>query len=276
MTSYTFNGIDAGDQSGISVSSAGDVDNDGVVDFLIGALGADPNGNASGETYLISGADLAALDAASGTDGIIELSDVAAASKSYQFNGASGSDQSGSSVTSIGDVDGDGLDDFLIGAYVADPNGTTSAGETYLISGADLAALDAASGTDGIIELSDVAATGNSYQFNGIDANDQSGIDVASIGDIDGDGLDDFLIGAPEADPNGSRSGETYLISGADLVALDAASGADGIIELSDVAAGSNSYQFNGIDVDDLSGANISSAGDVDNDGVADFLIGAR
>jgi hypothetical protein len=270
---YQFNGIDANDNSGYSVASAGDVDGDGRADLIIGALGADPNGNSNaGASYFISGADLAALDAASGTDGVIDLSDVAAASGCYQFNGIDTNDFSGISVASAGDVDGDGRDDLIIGARGAD----AYAGESYFISGADLAALDAASGTDGVIDLSDVAAASGSYQFNGIDTGDSSGLFVASAGDVDGDGRDDLIVGAPFARPNGNpNAGESYFISGADLAALDAASGTDGQIDLSDVAAASGSYQFNGIDGGDRSGYSVASAGDVDGDGRGDLIIGA-
>ncbi|MGB2356315.1 integrin alpha, partial [Planktomarina sp.] len=275
MKSYTFRGIGASDFSGVSVSSAGNVDGDGKDDFIIGAPKADPNGSISGEIYLISGADLAALDAASaGTPGVIELSDLAATGNSYQFIGADRGDWAGYSISSAGDVDKDGKDDFIIGAPRADPNGTTS-GSVYLISGADLVALDLASGADGVIELSDVAAGSKSYQFNGVSAGDEAGSSISSLRDVDGDGHDDLIIGAIDADPNGNSSGEIYFISGIDLAALDRASGVDGVIDLSDVAGTGGSYQFNGIALGDNAGSSVSSAGDVDGDGKDDLIIGA-
>jgi hypothetical protein len=160
-TSYEFVGQDAGDQSGFSVSSAGDVDGDGLADLLIGAIGADGLSNGefgSGSTYLINAADLAALDAADGTvDGIIDLSFVAATVTSYEFVGQDGNDRSGFSVSSAGDVDGDGLADLLIGAIGADglSNGEFGSGSAYLIEADQLAAYDARDGVvDGIIDLS--------------------------------------------------------------------------------------------------------------------------
>ena len=238
MKSYTFHGSTTNDFAGYSLSNVGDIDGDGRDDFIIGANRVDSNGKTdTGAIYFVSGADLAALDFASGTDGKIELSDVAASSKSYQFNGILAGDQAGKSVSFVGDVDGDNITDFIIGARYGDGNGTDS-GDLFLISGADLAALDTAGGAaaDGVIELSDVATTGSSYQFDGADPGDRAGSAFSSLGDVDGDSIDDFIIGAFYADISGKvNAGAAYFISGADLAALDAASGTDGVIDLADV-----------------------------------------
>ncbi len=254
-----FNGIDASDTSGVSVSSAGDVNGDGFADLLIGALGADPNGNnQAGETYLVYGQ-------ASGLTGVIHLSEIAAGTRNGAvFNGIDADDRSGVSVSSAGDVNGDGFADLLIGANWADPNGNSQAGETYLVYGQ-------ASGLTGVINLSEIAAgTRNGAVFNGIDADDNSGVSVSSAGDVNGDGFADLLIGAQLADPNGnSKAGETYLVYGQ-------ASGLTGVINLSEIAAGTrNGAVFNGIDAYGRSGNSVSSAGDVNGDGYADLLIGA-
>ncbi len=75
----------------------------------------------------------------------------------YKFVGEDGGDYSGHSVSSAGDVDGDGNDDLLIGADLADDGGGSNSGSTYLINADDLAALDAADGsTDGVISLANV------------------------------------------------------------------------------------------------------------------------
>jgi hypothetical protein len=92
--SYQFIGTEAGDYAGFAVAAAGDVDNDGLADLIIGAVEADGGGNGSGEAYLISGADLAAADAADGsTDGVIDLDFITdpdfdrTGAGSYQFIG---------------------------------------------------------------------------------------------------------------------------------------------------------------------------------------------
>ena len=177
-------------------------------------------------------------------------------------------------------MNGDGVDDLLIGAPYANANGRGDSGETYLVFGDELASLDAANGIAGSIDLSDLNGT-TGYIIKGIAGGDYSGYSVSSAGDVNGDGRDDLLIGAYQGDPNSTNSGETYLVFGNQLANLDKAGGttADGKINLSALqgttAATGYGYIINGIDGGDLSGASVSSAGDVNNDGYDDLLIGA-
>jgi hypothetical protein len=288
---YRFIGTEGSDYAGGSVASAGDVDNDGLADIIIGAVLADGGGDASGEAYLISGADLAAADAADGsTDWVIDLDFITdpdfdrAGARSYQFIGAEGGDFAGHSVSTAGDIDGDGTNDLIIGAIFADGRGGA-----YMIGGADLAAADAADGTaDGVIDLDFITdpdfdrSASRSYQFIGTERDTFSGSSVGAVGDMDGDGHPDLFISAKFADGGGNASGEAYLISGADLVAADAADGAtDGVIDLGFITdpdfdrTGAGSYQFTGTEAGDYAGKSVSSAGDVDGDGLADLIIGA-
>ena len=201
---FILNGIDRGDFSGQSVSSAGDVNGDGYDDLIIGARGADPNGNfAAGETYVVYGGA-----SAPGTEGVLDLSSLDG-TNGFILNGIDAFDYSGWSVSSAGDVNGDGYDDLIIGAYRADPNGNSYAGETYIVYGG-VSAL----GRDGMLDLGALDGS-NGFTLNGIDANDFSGFSVSSAGDVNGDGYDDLIIGAQNADPNGNRNaGETYIIYG--------------------------------------------------------------
>ncbi len=102
------------------MSSAGDVDGDGLDDFLVGAAGNDDGGWDAGKAYLILGSSL-------GSSPTIDLS-----SADYSFVGENNGDEAGFSLASLGDADGDGLDDLLVGGFRND-DVSTNAGKTYLL-----------------------------------------------------------------------------------------------------------------------------------------------
>jgi Ca2+-binding RTX toxin-like protein len=126
-------------------------------------------------------------------------------SNGFILNGIDESDYSGRSVSGAGDINGDGIDDLIIGAYLANPNGSYS-GESYVVFGRT-------SGFGTSLNLSSLNGS-NGFILNGIDGNDRSGRSVSGAGDINGDGIDDLIIGAFRAAPNGGDSGESYVVFG--------------------------------------------------------------
>jgi len=235
----TFFGIDQLDQLGIGVGS-GDFNNDGIDDLIIGANQAEqPGGNNQGETYIIYGPF--------NDTGVFNLS-----TANVTFFGIDASDLSGIVVGS-GDFNNDGIDDVIIGARDAEPSGKEAAdekqGETYIVYGPI--------NDTGVFNLSTANVT-----FFGIDASDFSGGGVGS-GDLNNDGIDDVIIGAPLAEqPGGIDQGETYIIYGP--------INDTGVFNLS-IA---NVTLF-GIDESDFSGRTVGS-GDFNNDGIDDVIIGAQ
>jgi hypothetical protein len=90
-------------------------------------------------------------------------------------------------VSSAGDVNGDGFDDLIVGAYGADPNGSNS-GSSYVVFGKS-------GGFAATINLSTLDGT-NGFRLDGVAADDRSGFSVSSAGDVNGDGFDDLIVGA--------------------------------------------------------------------------------
>ncbi len=169
-----------------SAAGAGDVNGDGFDDILIGGPGHDESGMDAGKAFLL-------LGRAGEWTMETSLSDA----DLFLLAEREG-DEFGTLVAGAGDVDGDGYDDFLISARMNDDGGT-SAGKTYLYFGG-------------------AAISGGSPPFSasliGEDVGDRTGDALAGQGDVNGDGLTDFLVGAPQNNEGGLGVGQTYLVLG--------------------------------------------------------------
>ena len=224
-------GVAEGDNAGYSVSAAGDVNGDGYGDLIIGAPYAKPDGQPSGESYVLFGKasgfaeiDLANLDPNDG----------------FRVSAVGNGDASGYSVSAAGDVNGDGFDDLIVGAAYASPPGTDQAGESYVIFGSKfIVGLDTFVGSG--------SGTSSAEVFIGTDGDDVmtggGGADAFSAGA----GNDTIHLGAP-----GSSDSSFVKInggSGVDTLVLD---GSGMLLDLNTAGIGS---RVQGIEQIDLTGS---------------------
>ena len=241
QTGFQLQGENANDWSGYAVSIAGDVNDDGISDLIIGAPKANSN---AGAAYVVFGhtgnfADSFDLSSLNGLNGA-------------KFTGENTGDQAGFYVSDAGDVNGDGIDDFLISS----PQVNSAAGASYLIFGH--------TGTwTTPLSLSSLNGL-NGVKLTGESLGDQSGTSASGAGDINSDGISDFVIGAVAVN---SYTGASYLVFGhtsswTSPMSLSTLNGANGV-------------KFPGENTNDNAGISVDSAGDINNDGVNDLIIGA-
>ncbi len=194
---FRLDGEAESDNSGISVSTAGDINGDGLDDIIIGAFRTDSNGINSGSSYVIFGTS-------SGFNATLNLSTLDG-SNGFRIDGETAGDTSGNDVSGAGDVNGDGLDDLIIGTTNLESNNSDT-GSSYVVFGST-------SEFNATLNLSTLNGR-NGFRLDGEAANDNSGSAISAVGDFNGDGSDDIIIGAWGASPNGEQSGSSYVLFG--------------------------------------------------------------
>jgi hypothetical protein len=232
-------GVTQYDYAGSGLAAAGDVTGDGQQDLWIGASGYDDTdgvGITVGAVLLWTGPVV---------EGIQSLANADALLWGEQPEAAIGT------ILAAADFDGDGLSDLAVGSPT-DTEVEIAAGAVYLVRGD-------ATGTYANIETVSskiLADTGK----------EALGSSVADAGDVDGDGLHDLLVGAPDASTTAAQAGVAYLILGdRDLAAFDGVPAS----ELADTS-------FLGETSGDRAGSAVAGNGDFDGDGNLDYLIGAE
>jgi methionine-rich copper-binding protein CopC len=263
---FVINGESAQDTAfSMGVSSAGDVNGDGLADLIVGARDNDANGNLSGRSYVVFGK--------TGTASV-HLTSIAAGTGGFVINSQAAGDNSGISVAGAGDVNGDGLADLVVSSPNSDPAAGSNAGRSYVVFG---------KANNAAVDLAAVASGSGGFVINGQGADDLSGFTVAGAGDVNGDGLADVIVAAPNSDPvGGSNAGRNYVVFGQTGTAA---------VHLSAIAAGTgNGFVINGHCAGDTAFLDnngnvmvtssgtariVASAGDINGDGLADLIVAA-
>jgi len=228
-----FTGGAAGDEAGVALAAVGDVDGDGEGDVLVGVQGLDTAGANAGGAVLLNGPFTGAYDLAADGDA--------------RLIGQVAGDLAGNRVAAAGDVDGDGFDDLLVGAYAWElAPATRNQGAVYLVHGPI---------------TGDVGLGSADARFQGGALTDYFGYAMAGGADLNSDGVPDVAGGANQADGGGTDSGGVWLFSGASTGQVTLASA---FASITGNAAG------------DQLGFALATGCDVTGDGVDDLLAGAR
>src|SRR6185503_15215080 len=200
--------------------TAGDVNGDGYADVIGGADGNDAGGGNAGRAYVYYGGP--------GADAVADLT----------LTGAAAGDQYGFSVSTAGDVNGDGYADVIVGAY-RNGAGGVDAGRAYVYYGGPVA--------DATADLT----------LTGAASDDQFGYSVSTAGEVNGDGYADVIVGAVRNDAGGVDAGRAYVYHGGPA--------ADAIADLT----------LTGAAAGDFFGVSVTTAGDMNGDRYADVIVGA-
>jgi hypothetical protein len=239
---FVINGINSDDYSGRSVSTAGDVNGDGIADIIIGARNANQS---AGQAYVVFGSSkgFASPSSLSGLNG----------QNGFVLNGITTNDNSGWSVSTAGDVNGDGVSDIIIGTPWS--NNVVGTDQIFVVFGS----------SDRFASQFNLASLNgnNGFIINSIHSRDFMDSVVSTAGDVNNDGIADIIIGARNANHG---AGQSYVIFGSSNRFVPA-------FNLGNLN-GANGFTINTINSGDPIGASVSTAGDVNGDGIADIIIG--
>ena len=236
---FAIKGEAGGDAAGTTILSIADLNGDGKADILVGAPGNDAGGSNAGATYVIWGKNSLTS---------VELSSVAAGVGGFKIIGDSGNDAAGSVIGTVADQNGDGKAEILIGTPESALGGANS-GAVFVVFGK-------ATGT--AVDLTNVAAGIGGYVIKGV-AGDNAGAAISGLGDVNGDGRADILVGAPQ-------SNSAYVVFGkTDTAAVD----------LANVALGTGGFKIIAEAAGDLDSLSVTGGADLNGDGISDLVIGA-
>jgi hypothetical protein len=240
---YFYGGLDEGDQFGFALANIGDLEVDGVTDLAVGAPFDDDNGEDRGAVWVLF------MDSDGKVDVYQKISD-----DEGDFDGdLDDGDQFGHAVAPLGDLNGDGILDIAVGAPLDDDNGTDRGAIWILFLNGD-----------GTVR-SEQKISDDTGGFEGdLDDYDGFGHALANIGDLNGDGVTDLAVGAPNDDDGGEDRGAVWILF----------MNSDGTVESSQKISSKKGDLGSGLDDQDYFGSAVTDIGDLDGDGVTDLAVG--
>ena len=248
-TQGNFSGaLDNGDLFGFAITSIGDLDGDGITDIAVGALWDGDGGTGRGAVWVLF----------LNTDGTVKSHQKISDTQGNFTGVLDDGDSFGFSITSIGDLDGDGITDITVGARL-DGDGGSNRGAVWILF----------LNSDGTVKSHQKISDTQGNFLGILDDNDNFGFAVTSIGDLDSDGITDITVGAP----NDEDGASVFDVIGAVWILF---LNTDGTVKAHQKISALEG-NFSGILNDgDRFGSSVASIGDLDGDGITDIAVGAR
>jgi len=237
------NGDELGsDFFGISVANIGDLDGDGVQDIAVGENDNDDGGDRNGAVWILF------LNTSGGVKSEYKINE-SRFGNGNELNGSA----FGGSVASIGDLDGDGVQDIAVGEELNDEGGNNN-GALWILF------LNTSGGVKSEYKINE-SRFGNGNELSG----DFFGTSVANLGDLNGDGVQDIVVGALSNSDGGASNGAVWILF------LNTSGGVSSEYKIN-VSRFGNGSELNG----DVFGNSVANLGDLNNDGIQDIAVGGR
>ncbi len=232
------------DWFGTGVAAIGDLDGDGIIDIAVGTELDKDGGTNRGAVYILM------LNA----NGTVKDEQKISSTQGGLVGPLLDNDRFGNAVAGIGDIDGDGIPDIIVGAY-RDSDGGTARGAAYVLM------LNA----DGTVKDEQKISSTQGGLTGPIANTDWFGSSVAAIGDIDGDGVVDIAVGAQQNDDGGMNHGAVYVLR----------MNSDGTVKSEQRLSSTTGGLTGPLAVGDVFGSAVGAIGDFDGDGIPDLVVGA-